>query len=62
MKLVSGFADVSSIYECLGENAVTALLALHALTGCDTTGKFAGVSKEFWTKGFLKESENENGR
>ena len=40
--------DRLSIYHVL-----TGLLALHALTGSDTTGKFAGIGKGTWVKRYL---------
>ena len=58
MKLVSGFVDLSSLYDLMGPTVAKALLCLHVLTGCDTTGKFSGISKEFWTKQFLNETDN----
>ena len=40
--------DVDIKLEKLGNDTSKALLTLHALTGCDTTGKFEGKSKQFW--------------
>ena len=38
-----------------------ALLSLHGITGCDTVEGFAGISKEFWFRRFLKhEIDNKN--
>ena len=36
-----------------------ALLSLHSLTGCDTRGKYAGISKEFWVRHFMNEEYNQ---
>ena len=36
----------------LGEAKIAALPALHALSGCDTTGSFAGKGKTTWWKAF----------
>ena len=46
------------MYNFLGSDADVAVLSLHSLTGCDTTGKFSGRSKEFWTGKFLSERNN----
>ena len=45
MKLVDGFANLTSLSLSLDKRVRTGLLALHALTGCDTTGKFSGMQK-----------------
>ena len=59
MNLLSGFADITRIYQSLGEKLGKALLSLHSLTGCDTSGKFAGISEEFWSRRFMDEKHNE---
>ena len=51
MCLVKGDVDIK--LEKLGNDTSKALLTLHALTGCDTTGKFEGKSKQFWFRRFL---------
>ena len=48
MELVSGFVDMTVLHHAVGGIFAIAHLSLHYLTGCDTTGKFAGISKEFW--------------
>ena len=60
MKLVNGFVNVTKIAESLGATACKALLALHALTGCDTTGKFAGIGKGTWVKRFMLAKKDED--
>ena len=45
--------NVSCVFSVLGEEICGSLLSLHAITGCDTIGKFFGKSKEFWVKQFL---------
>ena len=40
------------IVRTLGGAKIAALLALHALSGCDTTGNFAGRGKMTWWKAF----------
>ena len=59
MKLVSGYVDITGIRTKLGDKYARALLSMHALTGCDTTGKFQGISKELWFRRLLQ-SEMEN--
>ena len=46
--LLCGFVDIKGIYVKIGRNCAHALLGLHALTGCDTTGRFDGKTKKFW--------------
>ena len=58
MKNISGYICISAIRNFLGTSASSALLVLHAITGCDITGKFNGKSKEMWTKQFLQEKNN----
>ena len=53
IKLVGGFVSLTKIAESLGVTSSKALLALHALTGCDTTGKFVGIGKGTWVKRFV---------
>ena len=50
---MKGNVDIKLLCEKLGNDTSKALLALHALTGCDTTGKFEGKSKQFWFRRFL---------
>ena len=45
---------VASAYKELGSSKSKALIAFHALTGCDTTGKFFGNGKGQWFKNFQK--------
>ena len=54
IKLVSGFLDISIIHGKLRDLCINVLLSLHALTGCDTTGKFQGISKELWFRHLLQ--------
>eukprot|EP00112_Aurelia_sp_Birch-Aquarium-sp1_P000921 Seg1091.1 transcript_id=Seg1091.1/GoldUCD/mRNA.D3Y31 product="hypothetical protein" protein_id=Seg1091.1/GoldUCD/D3Y31 len=46
--------SVREIFDALGEKRSKALIAFHALTGCDTTGKFNGKGKGNWFKVFMK--------
>ena len=50
MKFVSGFGDMTVLHQALRGIFATALLSLHCLTRCDTAGKFAGMSNEFWVQ------------
>lgn len=47
--------DVSSIAGSLGSSAARNLLAMHALTGCDTTSAFYGVGKQAGLKVLLSQ-------
>ena len=40
--------DVNNLYHKLGEDTCSSLLASHAITGCDTVGRFAGKEKVSW--------------
>ena len=53
MKYGKCFIDLAFIWKKLGTCVLIALLVLHALTGCDTTGKFSGRGKGPWVKRFL---------
>ena len=59
MKSLLGYISLTAIYNFFGHQVSSALLPFHALTGCDVTGKFSGRSKEFWTKKFIEERNNE---
>ena len=50
--------DVGILYRALSERHASSLLGFHAFTGCDVTGKFFDINKEFSFKTFL-ESDNE---
>lgn len=60
MKSLTGYTSLTDIYNFFGHQVSSALLSFHALTGCDVTGKFSGRTKEFWTKKFLEERNNEH--
>ena len=45
---------IDSVFQSLGEKKAKALLSLHALSGCDTTGRFQGKGKKSWWKVFTK--------
>ena len=44
--LVKGKVDIKHLFQKLGNDTSKALLSLHVLTESDTTGKFAGKSKQ----------------
>ena len=48
--------SITAAYQVLHRDVNSALMSLHCMTGCDTVGKFAGKSKEKWTKEYLKVS------
>ena len=58
--LVKGWVDIKLLHSVLGDVTSKALLSLHALTGCDSTGKFEGKSKQFWFKRFLTIEQNDS--
>ena len=53
-KTFSNEFDIQQIAEGLGKDRSKALLSLHAISGCDTVGRFACKGKLTWFKGFLK--------
>ena len=40
--------SVDSVYQSFGQVKADALLSLHAISGCDTTGRFLGKGKTSW--------------
>ena len=60
MKLVGGFVEKTVLHQALGGIFATVLLSLYCPTGCDKTGKFAGISKEFWVRRFINERNNQH--
>ena len=54
MKTFSNEFDIQQIAEGLGKDRSKTLLLLHAISGCDTVGRFACKGKLTWFKGFLK--------
>lgn len=50
---------IGNIANSLGKNKSEALLSLHAITGCDTTGRFASKGKITWLKSFFKLDDND---
>ena len=54
VKNVKGYVSITNIQKKLGQACCEALLSLHSVTGCDTTGKFSGISKSFWIRRFLQ--------
>ena len=51
-------SSVKEIYNHLGDKRSASLIGFHAFTGCDTTGKFAGRSKETCYKKFCSADDN----
>ena len=45
------------IYHALSQRRVSALKGFHALSGCDSTGRIFGKSKDAWWNIFEKASE-----
>ena len=52
--LVSGLVDIKAIHNQIGDTCASALLALHAITGCDTTGRFEGKTRQLSFRRFMK--------
>ena len=50
--------DIDIVHKFLGEKRANALLSLHGITRCDTSGKFNYKLKEHWVKLFLKYSND----
>ena len=53
ISLVREFANITVLKNKLGVKASYALLSLYVITGCNTVGKFNGISKEYWFKRFF---------
>jgi len=53
MKTAAHLIDIKGIVKMLGESKSKALTALHALSGCDTTGRFINIGKKSWIELFL---------
>ena len=58
ISLVRGFVNITALMNKLGVKASYALLSLHAIIGCDTVGKFNGISKKYWFKRFFENYDN----
>ena len=44
----SGLLHIKPLWQALGAEKANALIGLHALSGCDTTGRFNYVGKPTW--------------
>ena len=58
MKTVTKTFHIGKMHAALGPERSKALLALHAISGCDTVGRFAGKGKLTWFRG-LQNTEDE---
>ena len=58
MKTTTHLIDICSIVNMLRPNKALALTSLHALSGCDTTGRFLKKGKLKWLDAFLKSDES----
>ena len=54
ISLVREFVNIKTLMNKLGVKASYILLSQHAITGCDTVGKFNRISKKYWLQEFLK--------
>ena len=52
MKTVTQIFHIGKMHAVLGPERSKALLTLHAISGCDTVGRFAGKGKLTWFSGF----------
>ena len=57
ISMVSGIKHIESIWRSLGPERSKALLGLHAFSGTDNTGRFAGMGKKTWVKLFLQSND-----
>ena len=57
ISMASGIKQIEPIWKSLGPERSKALLGLHAFSGTDNTGRFAGVGKKTWMKLFLESSD-----
>ena len=58
MKTTNHLIHICSIVNMLRPNKALALTSLHALSGCDTTGRFLKKGKLKWLDAFLKSDES----
>lgn len=58
MKTATKIFHIGKLHAALGPDRSKALLALHAISGCDTVGRFAGKGKLTWFNG-LQRTEDE---
>ena len=58
ISLVRGFVNIKALMNKLGVKGSYPLLSLHAITSCNTVGKFNGISKEYWLKRFFENYDN----
>ena len=54
MKTTTHLIDICSIVNMLRPNKALALTSLHALSGCDTTGRFLKKGKLKWLDAFFE--------
>ena len=54
ISMVSSIKHIESIWRSLGPERSKALLGLHAFSGTDNTGRFAGMGKKTWMKLFIQ--------
>ncbi len=50
----SGILHIKPLWQVLGPEKANALIGLHALSGCDTTGRFNYIGKPTWFHHFCK--------
>ena len=52
--MASGRLEIEPIWNALGREKATALMAFHAFTGADNVGKLSGIGKTKWVQQFMK--------
>ena len=57
ISMVSGVKQIEPIWRSLGPDRSKALLGLHAFSGTDNTGRFAGIGKKTWMKLFIHSND-----
>ena len=56
--VATSIINIESVAEYLGEEKSSALIGLHSVSGCDTTGKVYRKGKQTWVKAFLASSKD----
>ena len=56
--VATSIINIDSVAEYLGEEKSSALIGLHSVSGCDTTGKVYRKGKQRWVKAFLASSKD----
>lgn len=54
ISMSSGVVQIEPVWKALGVERAKALLAFHAFTGADNTGRFSRIGKATWLQVYMK--------